>query len=128
MAVLSRFEAVAVGRVAVAVAVGRVAVRAAVVVVLLDVREVLDKPVGFGAGLVDEAVPGRAAVVLDAVVPAMLERRSKVEVVVFTGALEEGVPAKDMRLAEPEIPLLSSPELATDFAFSSALLIEGRDR
>jgi hypothetical protein len=125
MAVLSRFDAVVVGRVAVAVGVGRVAVLAAVVV-LLDVREV-DKPLGFEAGLVDEAVPGRA-VVLDALVPAMLERRSKVEVVVFGGALEEGVPAKDMRLAEPEIPLLSSPELATDFAFSSALLIEGRDR
>lgn len=127
MAVLSRFEAVVVGRVAVAV--GRVAGRAAVVLVLLDVREVLDTPVGFVAGLVDEAVPGRVAVLLDAVVPAMLERRSKVDVVVFGGALEEVVPTKDMRLAEPEIPLLSSPELATDLVFSSAeLLTEGRDR
>jgi hypothetical protein len=100
-----------------------------VVVVLLGVREVLDTPVGLVAGLVDEAVPGRVAVLLDAVVPAMLERRSKVDVVVFTGALEEVVPTKDMRLAEPEIPLLSSPELATDLVFSSAeLLTEGRDR
>lgn len=60
--------------------------------------------------------------------PAMLDRRSRVEEV-FNGGRVEEVPTIDIRLAEPEMPRFSSPELAIDRVFSSAeLLIEGRDR
>lgn len=75
----------------------------------------------------------RVAVVvgfLSAADPTTLVRRSAVEDVVFVaGARLDGVPARDMRLAAPEMPLFSSPELATLEDFSSAeLLMDARDR
>lgn len=88
-------------------------------------RAVVVVVVGLLAGLVEETVEVRVPVV-----PATLERRSRVEVVDFAGALVLGVlPARDMRLAEPVSPLFSSPELATERDFSSAeLLTDGRER
>ena len=109
--VLSRF-------VAVVVAAGLVAVRVAVVEVVGRVVVVAD----LVAGLVEESVEVR-----EPVVDATLDRRSKVEVVDFAGALVLVVlPASDMRLADPEIPRFSSPELATERDFSSAELSDGR--
>ncbi len=111
--VLSRF-------VAVVVAAGLVAVRVAVVEVVGRVVVVAD----LVAGLVEESVEVR-----EPVVDATLDRRSKVEVVDFAGALVLVVlPASDMRLADPEIPRFSSPELATERDFSSAELSDGRER
>jgi hypothetical protein len=93
------------------------------------------------AGVVDEVslptgllveVAVRAVVVvgfLSAVVPATLDLRSIEDEVDLRGARVEVVPAIDMRFAVPEIPRLSSPELATDRGFSSAeLLTDMRDR
>jgi hypothetical protein len=105
--------------VAVEVAVGRVTVREAVV-------DVVGRVVVVGAfvvGLVEETV-----LVRDPVVDAILERRSKVEVGLTGALLLAVVPASDIRLAVPEIPRFSSPELATDRDFSSAELSDGRER
>ena len=86
--------------------------------------------VSLPTGLLVEVVV-RAVVVagfLSAVGPATLDLRSK-EDVGFRGARVEVVPAIDMRFADPDIPRLSSPELATDRGFSSAeLLTDMRDR
>jgi len=113
-AVLSRF-------VAVVVVAGLVAVRVAVVEVVGRVVVVVDFDV---VGLVEESVEVR-----EPVVDATLDRRSRVEVVDFAGALVLGVlPASDMRLADPVIPRFSSPELATERDFSSAELSDGRER
>lgn len=93
-----------------------VAVRLAGVVVEVSL------PTGL---LVEVAVAVRALVVagfLSAVGPATLDLRSKDEVG-LRGARVEAVPAIDMRFADPEIPRLSSPELATDRGFSSAELL-----
>lgn len=105
--------------------VGRVAVREVAVVV--GVRVVVF------VGRVVVVVVVRVAVVagfLSAADPTTLVRRSAVEDVIFVaGARLDGVPARDMRLAALEIPLFSSPELATLEDFSSAeLLIDARDR
>lgn len=109
---------------------GLVAVRDVVVVRLVAVVVT-----GLVTGLVEEIELGRAvAGFLSAVVPATLDLRSREDVVDFTGALVEALPTKDIRLAVPEIPLRSSPELATpelatDRGFSSAeLLTDARDR
>jgi hypothetical protein len=97
-----------------------VAVRVAVV----DVAGRVVVVVGFATGLVEEVVDVRVPVV-----DAMLARRSRVDVVDFTGALVPVVlPASDIRLADPVIPRFSSPELATERDFSSAELSEGRER
>jgi hypothetical protein len=83
---------------------------------------------GLVAVRVVVVVVGRA-VVREPVVDATLDRRSKVEVVDFVGALVLAVlPASDMRLADPVIPRFSSPELATERDFSSAELSDGRER
>jgi hypothetical protein len=84
--------------------------------------------------LVEVAVRAAAVVVvvagfLSAVGPATLDRRSTEEDVGRKGARVDVVPAMDIRLAVPEIPLFSSPELATERGFSSAeLLTDMRDR
>lgn len=96
-------------------------------------REVEVVVAGLVRGRTVEAVLGRVVDVLFSAVvePAMLERRSRVEVVDLTGALVAEVPTSDMRLAAVlEMPRFSSPELATDrWDFSSAeLLTEARDR
>lgn len=96
-------------------------------------REVEVVVAGLVRGRTVEAVLGRVVDVLFSAVvePAMLERRSRVEVVDLTGALVADVPTSDMRLAAVlEMPRFSSPELATDrWDFSSAeLLTEARDR
>jgi hypothetical protein len=99
--------------------VGRVTVREAVV-------DAVGRVVVVGAlvvGLVEETVLMR-----DPVVDAILERRSKVEVGLAGAPLLVVVPARDIRLAVPEIPRFSSPELATDRDFSSAELRDGRER
>lgn len=124
MTVLSLFEAVL-------VVVGRVVVVDGLVVVVVRAALVED--------VVGREVEGRDDTVFErdtreplfsaVVEPAMLERRSRVEVVDFPGARGAEVPAMDMRLTVLEIPRRSSPELATDRAFSSAeLLIEARER
>lgn len=110
--------------------VGRVAVRVAVVEEVGRVVDVVE--VSFPTGLLAEVVVGVREVVEGAVFlsnePAMLDRRSTVEDD-FNGARVEAVPAIDIRLAVPETPRFSSPELATDRGFSSAeLLIDGRER
>lgn len=112
--------------------VGRVAVRVAVVEVVgrvVDVVEDVSLPIGLLAEVEvadREVVDGM--VFLSNAEPATLDRRSRVEDD-FNGARVDAVPAIDMRLAVPEMPRFSSPELATDRGFSSAeLLIEGRDR
>ena len=102
---------------------------------VVDVRVVeVEVVAGFVAGLavvVEDSVLGRVVVVFFSVAeePATLDLRSKVEVVGFVGALVDGVPARDMRLAVPEMPFFSSLELATDRPFSSAeLLTDARER
>ena len=102
---------------------------------VVEVRVVeVEVVAGFVAGLavvVEDSVLGRVVVVFFSVAeePATLDLRSKVEVVGFVGALVDGVPARDMRLAVPEIPFFSSLELATDRPFSSAeLLTDARER
>ena len=103
---------------------------------VVDVRVVeVEVVAGFVAGLavvVEDSVLGRVVVVFFSPVveePATLDLRSKVEVVGFVGALVDGVPARDMRLAVPEMPFFSSLELATDRPFSSAeLLTDARER
>jgi hypothetical protein len=122
--VLSLFEAVL-------VVVGRVVVVDGLVVVV--VREALvEDVVGREVEGLDDTVferDTREPLFSAVVEPAMLERRSRVEVVDFPGARGAEVPAMDMRLTVLEIPRRSSPELATDRAFSSAeLLIEARER
>ena len=118
---------------------GRVTVEVGLVVVrAVAEEEVVGREVdvlvaGLVSGLTVEAVLGREVEVLFSAVvePAMLERRSRAEVVGFTGALVAGVPTSDILLAAVlEIPRFSSPELATDrWDFSSAeLLTEARDR
>ena len=106
-----------------------------VVVGLVVVRDVVDGVVLAEAadvvGLVaEETVLVRAVGLFSAAAePATLDRRSRVDVVGFVGALVEELPISDIRFAVPEIPLFSSPELATDLPFSSAeLLTEARDR
>lgn len=103
---------------------------------VVDVRVVeVEVVAGFVAGLavvVEDSVLGRVVVVFLSPVaedPVTLDLRSKVEVVGFVGALVDGVPARDMRLAVPEMPFFSSLELATDRPFSSAeLLTDARER
>ena len=102
---------------------------------VVEVRVVeVEVVAGFVAGLavvVEDSVLGRVVVVFFSVAeePATLDLRSKVEVVGFVGALVDGVPARDMRLAVPEMPFFSSLELATDRPFSSAeLLTDARER
>lgn len=129
---LSRFlgSAVAVDLTVLEVEVGR-AVAGLVVEVEVAVRlaGVVDE-VNLPTGLLVEAAV-RVVVVagfLSVVVPATLDLRS-MEEVGLRGARVEVVPAMDMRFAAPEIPRLSSPELATDRGFSSAeLLTDMRDR
>lgn len=107
------------------VVVGRVAEVEVAVRVAGVVAEV-SRPTGL---LVDVAVREVAtAGFLSAVGPATLDRRST-EGDGLTGARVDVVPAMDIRFAVPEIPRLSSPELATDRGFSSAeLLTDMRDR
>lgn len=103
---------------------------------VVDVRVVeVEVVAGFVAGLavvVEDSVLGRVVVVFLSPVaeePVTLDLRSKVDVVGFVGALVDGVPARDMRLAVPEMPFFSSLELATDRPFSSAeLLTDARER
>jgi hypothetical protein len=110
------------------VVVGRV-VEVDVVVRLAGVAAEVKRPIGL---LVEVAVRAVAVVVagfLSAVGPATLDRRSTEEDVGLKGARVDVVPAMDIRLAVPEIPLFSSPELATERGFSSAeLLTDMRDR
>lgn len=121
-AVLKRFVAVVVG-LAGAVVDGRTAVR---VVAVVEVRDAVVAVLGLLVVLVLAAV--LEAGFLSAVEPITLARRFAVEVV-FVGAREEGVPARDIRFAALEMPFFSSPELATLEDFSSAeLLIDARDR
>lgn len=112
------------------VEVGLVAVRAGVAEV--EVREAVVEPVNFPTDrLAAVVVVGRAvADFLSASDPVTLALRSAVvEVAALAGALVAVLPATDIRLAALEMPLLSSPELATDFVFSSAeLLMDARDR
>ena len=114
--------AVEVGR-----AVAGLVVEVEVAVRLAGVVDEVSLPTGL---LVEVAV--RAVVVvgfLSAVVPATLDLRSIEDEVGLRGARVEVVLAIDMRFAVPEIPRLSSPELATDRGFSSAeLLTDMRDR
>jgi hypothetical protein len=108
-------------------------------VVDVEVGRVVVREVAVVVGALVVVVAGRVVVLvrvavvvgfLSAADPTTLVRRSAVEDVVFVvGARLEGVPARDMRLAAPEMPLFSSPELATLEDFSSAeLLIDARDR
>lgn len=119
---LSRLVEVADG-LAAAVVDGRTVVRE---VAVLGVRDAVVEAVdGLPVVVVRPAVVVEAGF-LSAVDPMTLARRS---VVVFAGARAEGVPARLIRFAAPEILFFSSPELATLDAFSSAeLLIEARDR
>lgn len=100
---------------------GRVVVR----VLEVALGRVVDVVVDFAAVLGLAVVagffsPGR---------PTTLDLRSAVEVAGLVGARVEVVLASDMRLAAPDIPFFSSPELATDLVFSSAeLLIEALER
>lgn len=111
---------------------GRAAVREAEVEEVgrvVDVVVEVSLPTGR---LVDVAVRDATAGVpvafLSKFEPATLDLRSTVEDD-FKGARVEVGPAIDIRLAVPEIPRFSSPELAIDRGFSSAeLLIEGRER
>jgi hypothetical protein len=107
---------------------GRV-VEVDVAVRLAGVAAEVKRPIGL---LVEVAVRAVAVVVagfLSAVGPATLDRRSTEEDVGLKGARVDVLPAMDMRLAVPEIPLFSSPELATERGFSSAeLLTDIRDR
>lgn len=113
------------------VEVGRVVaglvVEVEVAVRLAGVVDEVSLPTGL---LVEVAV--RAVVVagfLSGVVPTTLDLRSMEDEVGLRGARVEVVPAIDMRFAVPEIPRLSSPELATERGFSSAeLLTDMRDR
>lgn len=110
---------------------GRVAVREAEVEEVGRVVDVVEEVSLLAGRLVDvvvrDAVVG-VVVFLSKLDPATLDLRSRVEEG-FTGALVEVVPAMDIRLAVPEIPRFSSPELAIDRGFSSAeLLTEGRER
>ena len=132
---LSRFRASVVDvavRVAEVAVVGRVAVRWAVVDEVGRVVDVVEE-VNLPTGLLVEVVVREEAVVeaagfLSAAEPMTLDLRSAVDVD-LSGARVGAVPAIDMRLAVPEIPRFSSPELATDRGFSSAeLLTDGRDR
>lgn len=129
MTVLSLFRAsVAAPGFAALVEVGRAVGR-----VVVEVRDVVVGVVaGFVAGLaVEDTVLGRVVGFFSAVaeVPATLDLRSTVEVAGFVGARVEGVPARDMRLAVPEMPFFSSLELATERDFSSAeLLTDARER
>jgi len=111
------------------VEVGRVAVRVAVVDdgVVRVVDEVAD--VSFPTGLLVEVAVRVVEVAgfLSKVEPATLDLRSRVEEV-FNGVRVDVVPAIDMRLAVLEIPLFSSPELATERFSSAELLTEARDR
>lgn len=111
------------------VVVGRV-VEVDVAVRLAGAAAEVKRPIGL---LVEVAVRAAAVVVvagfLSAVGPATLDRRSTEEDVGLKGARLDVVPAMDIRLAVPEIPLFSSPELATERGFSSAeLLTDMRDR
>lgn len=103
---------------------------------VVDVVDVVDRAEGavggLAADLFEETVLVRDSGFFSAAPePATLDRRSRVDVVDFAGALVdvlEVLPASDIRLADPEIPLFSSPELRTDLDFSSAeLLTEVRD-
>lgn len=61
----------------------------------------------------------------------MVDLRSVSDEAGFTGVLLDVVDvplARDIRFAVAEIPLFSSPELATDFDLSSVELAEGRER
>lgn len=103
-----------------------------VVVDVLEVAVVLPGRVVVEAGLVtglELMLLGREdTVFFSALGAATLDLRSAVDVVGFAGALEDAVPTRDILLAAPEIPLFSSPELATDLVFSSAeLLTDARD-
>lgn len=113
----------------VVVVAGLAVVRAAVLdaVVLEEAVDVAGLVTGLleGTVLVRDVAGFRSA----AAEPATLDLRSRVDVVGFVGVLVEELPISDIRFAVPEIPLFSSPELATDLDFSSAeLLTEARDR
>lgn len=97
--------------------------------VVVGVRVAEVEVAGFVAGLAVEPpkLLGRGVVFRSAVVPATLDRRSKVDVVGLVGARVEGVPTSDMRLAVPEIPFFSSLELKRDFS-SAELLTDARER
>jgi hypothetical protein len=134
--VLNRFlgSAVAADLAVLVVEVGRVVVgrvvEVDVAVRLAGVAAEVKRPIGL---LVEVAVRAVAVVVvagfLSAAGPATLDRRSTEEDVGRKGARVDVVPAMDIRLAVPEIPLFSSPELATERGFSSAeLLTDMRDR
>jgi hypothetical protein len=110
------------------VEVGRVAVRVAVVDEgVVRVVEVAD--VSFPTGLLVEVAVRvvEAAGFLSTAEPATLDLRSRVEEV-FRGVRVDAVPAIDMRFAVLEMPLFSSPELATERFSSAELLTEARDR
>lgn len=121
---------VEVGR-AVAVAGLVVEVEVEVAVRLAGVADEVNLPTGLLVE-VEVEVAVRAVVVagfLSAVILATLDLRSTEDDVGLRGARVEVVPAMDMRFAVPEIPRLSSPELATDRGFSSAeLLTDMRER
>lgn len=112
---------------------GRVAVREADVEEVGRVVDVVADEVALPTGLlvdvaVRDAAVGVVVVFLSKLDPATLDLRSSVEED-LSGARVEVVPAIDIRLAEPEIPRFSSPELAIERGFSSAeLLTEGRER
>lgn len=102
-----------------------------VAVRLAGVADEVNLPTGLLVE-VEVEVAVRAVVVagfLSAVILATLDLRSTEDDVGLRGARVEVVPAMDMRFAVPEIPRLSSPELATDRGFSSAeLLTDMRER
>lgn len=109
---------------------GRVAVRVAVVDEgVVRVAEVAD--VSFPTGLLVEVAVRvvEAAGFLSRAEPATLDLRSRVEEeAVFRGGRVDAVPAIDMRFAVLEMPLFSSPELATERFSSAELLTEARER
>lgn len=96
------------------------------------VVRVLEVAVGRVVDVGDLAVVlGRAVVAgfFSPGAPITLDLRSAVEEAGLVGARVDGVPARDMRLAELDTLFFSSPELATDLVFSSAeLLIEALER
>jgi catabolite regulation protein CreA len=135
--VLNRFLASvaeeAVDLAAVVVVEGRVVVREVEVEEVGRVVDVVVEEVSLPTGLVvdvavRDAAVGVVVVFLSKLDPATLDLRSRVEED-LSGARVEVVPAIDIRLAVPEMPRFSSPELAIDRGFSSAeLLTEGRER
>lgn len=111
---------------------GRVVVRLALVNgfdLVVDVAAAVSLPTGLLVEVVvREALVPEGAAFFSVAELMTLDRRSP-EDVGFKGARVDTTPAIDMRLAVPDMPRFSSPELATDRDFSSAELpTEGRDR